>query len=65
MSPSNTLTHSIENDIQAVVEAGNPVPEPVQIKAVLDVAAIHLAKHFVTLQRAKPLDPSVLPIVRA
>lgn len=63
-SNGDALTNSVENYIQAVVDAGHPVPQSVKIKSILDVAALHLAEHLVPLEPTEPLDPRFLPIIR-
>lgn len=61
---TSTLTHSVEDHVQAVVYVGHPVPETKEVKTILDVALVYLAEHLVTLQTTEPVDPSVLAIRR-
>lgn len=62
--PLSRLTYTVENHIQAVVDARHPVPQPVEIESILDVAALHLAEHLVPLECTEPRDPRIFPIVR-
>lgn len=61
---TGTLTYSVEDYVQAVVDPWDPMPQPVEVESVLDVAPLHFAKHLVAGQSAEPLNPRVLSIGR-
>mmetsp|Transcript_29965 Transcript_29965/g.70640 ORF Transcript_29965/g.70640 Transcript_29965/m.70640 type:complete len:229 (-) Transcript_29965:50-736(-) len=50
----------IQDQVQAVRKIGHAGSQSVQIESVLDVGSLHLAKHFVSLESAEPLNPRLI-----
>ena len=48
-------SNSVQNEIQAIGKVGDARSQSIQVKPVLNVRSLDLAKHFVPLQSTEPI----------